>query len=116
MSAPYNYHLSALKHLCTLTAKIERLKDSPVSATDRTLIDSAVKITPPIEMLNDEKERHRYGTVSSILMAWLYKPAAEPEERDRLTLDGRDYRVRKVKRWPQVTNPAFFELHLEDED
>lgn len=115
MPSVYNYHKSALKFLCNLTATLERLKDNPIGPADRTLIDSALKISPPIEMQNDEKERHRYATVSSILMAWVYEPAGEPEERDRLTLDGRDYRIRKVKRWPQVNNPAFFELHLEDE-
>lgn len=114
-SSPYSYHLSALKFHADRTGTLERLKDNPVSDTDRTVIDTDVKITAPIEMQNNEKERHRYGQVVSILMAWTYEPAADILEHDRLTIDGIDYKIRKVKKWPQHPTPAFYELHLEDE-
>jgi hypothetical protein len=115
MPSKYNYHKSALKYLCVHSATLERLKDSPADDDDRTLIDANLKMSPPIEMQNDEKERHRYASQFSIMMAWTYAPASEPKERDRLTMEGVDYRVRKVKKWPQTANPAYYELHLEDE-
>lgn len=113
----WKFHNSALKLLATLTGSLERLKDNPISVTDRTIVNAAVKLTQPIEMLNDEKERHRYGTVTSILMIWMVKPdIGEPLERDRLVIEGADLRVRKVKKWPALGPVAFYELHLEDED
>ena len=113
----HKYHLSGLKHLCTETGTLERLKDSPVDDTDRTLIATAINVSPPIEMQNDERERHRYAQMASIQMAWTYglTAAQEPKERDRLTMNGKDYRIRKVKRWPDITTPAFWEIHIEDE-
>jgi hypothetical protein len=111
----WKFHDAALKFSCTEAAVLNRLKANPVDETDLTVIDADFKITPPIEMLNDEKERHTYGTVSSILLAWCRKPAGAPKEKDRLISGGIDYRVRKVKAWPNVAEPAFYELHLEDE-
>lgn len=111
----WKFHNAALKYSCTEAAVLNRLKASPVDDSDVTVVDDDFKITPPIEMLNDEKERHRYGTVASILLAWCMKPAGAPKEKDRLVSGGIDYRIRKVKVWPNVAEPAFYELHLEDE-
>lgn len=111
----FNFYASALKYQATETGSLQRLKDNPVSDTDRTVIDPAVKFTPPLEMQNDEKERHRYATVTSILMSWCLPPAGPPKERDRVVMNSIDYRVRKVKAWPSTPTPAFYELHLEDE-
>lgn len=112
----WNFHLSSLKLLATLRGSLERLKDNPASVTDRTVIDAAVELTEPIEMLNDEKERYRYGSVHSILMIWMIPgETGEPKESDRLVVEGNDLRVRKVKRWPALGEVAFYELHLEDE-
>ena len=111
----FNFHKSALKFAATEAASLERLKANPVDDSDRTILDATVKITPPLEMLNDEKERHRYGTVASIQMAWCLAPASEPKERDRLVSNGIDFRIRKVKPWPNIATPAFYELHIEDE-
>jgi len=111
----WKFHNAALKYSCTEAAVLNRIKPSPVDENDFNVIDDDFKITPPIEMLNDEKERHRYGTVSSILLAWCMKPAGPPKEKDRLISGGIDYRIRKVKSWPNVVEPAFYELHLEDE-
>ena len=100
----------------TETGSIERLIDNPTYDDERQVIDGKVKFTPPIEMLNDMKERHRYGTPSSILMTWTYDLLGEPKERDRLVVSGgKNYRIRKVKAWPTV-DPAFYELHIEDEE
>lgn len=111
----WKFHNSALAYHAVLSGSLERLKTNPVDDDDRTVIDSAVKCTEPIEMLNDEKERHRYGTVSSIQMIWIRNPSAPPKERDRLILDNKNLRIRKVKAWPNTSNPAFYELHAEDE-
>ena len=112
----WNFHNSALKLHATLTGSLERLKDNPISDTDRTIVNATVKLTPPLEMLNDEKERHRYGSMTSILMIWMIVPdVGEPAERERLVIDGQDLRVRKVKRWPAIGEAAFYELHLEQE-
>jgi hypothetical protein len=117
MPSRWNFHASALKFMATESASLQRLKDSPTGPTDRTIIDATVKLTPPIEMLNDEKERHRYATVSSILMTWCLPPDGEPQERDRLVMGTFDFRIRKVKKWPSGTlTPAYYELHVEDED
>lgn len=107
----WKFHNAALKYSCTEAAVLSRLEDDDVS----TIVDDEFNITPPIEMLNDEKERYKYGTVSSILMSWCMKPKEAPQERNRLLSGGIDYRVRKVKAWPNVVDPAFYELHLEDE-
>lgn len=111
----WNYHESALSFHCTQTGQLERLKDNPVDDTDRTVLDAAVKVSEPIEMQNEEKERYRYGTGVTILMCWIKVPAAQPLEGDRLILNGDDTRIRKVKPWPHVPNPAFYELHIEVE-
>lgn len=111
----HNYWLSALTYHCILTGSLQRLKDSPADDNDRTVIDAAVKCTEPIEMLNDEKERHRYATLAAIQMIWIQNPDAPPKERDRLILDGKNMRINKVKAWPNTSNPAFYELHAEDE-
>lgn len=112
----YNYHDSALKLLATETASLERLKGSPTHEGDMSIVDGSVKFTPPIELNNDEKERFRYGTPSSILMCWALRTTGEPKERDRLIVSGgKNYRIRKVKAWPTI-NPAFYELHIEDEE
>lgn len=111
----WKFHNAALKYSCTEAAVLNRLKANPVDDLDVNVIDNDFKITPPIEMLNDEKERHEYGTVSSILLAWCRKPAGAPKERDRIVSNGVNFRVRKVKAWPSVAEPAFYELHLEDE-
>jgi len=111
----WNYHNSALTFHATLDGSLERLKDSPTSVTDRNIIDPNIKSTEPIEMLNDEKERHKYATVVSIMMAWIKVPSSPPMENDRLVMQGISYRIRKVKAWPAVIRPAFYELHLEDE-
>lgn len=58
----WNYHNSAMTFHATLNGSLERLKPSPVSEDDRTIVDAAIKCTEPLEMLNDQKERHRYGT------------------------------------------------------
>ena len=116
MTNRWNYHNSALKYHATLTGSLERLKDTPSSESDRTVLDAAVKCTPPIEMHNDEKERHRYGTVVAIQMCWIMIPDSRPQERDRFVMDGKNFRIRKVKAWPNTSSPAFYELHLEDED
>ncbi len=111
----WKFHNAALKYSCTEAAVLYRLEDAPVDPDILFTVDDDFKITPPIEMLNDEKERYKYGTVSSILLSWCMKPADTPKERDRLHSGGIDYRVRKVKAWPNVAEPAFYELHLEDE-
>ena len=111
----HNYYGSALKYAATESASLQELKADPVDDDDRTILDANVKITPPLEMLNDEKERHRYGTVASIQMTWCLAPASPPKERHRLVSNGKDYRIRKVKAWPDVPIPAFYELHIEDE-
>lgn len=111
----WKFHLNALKYQATEVAELQRIKDDPLDDTDFEIVDDNFKITPPIEMLNDEKERHRYGTVASIMLVWCAKPSEYPKERDRLISNGINYRVRKVKAWPQVDEPAFFELHIEDE-
>jgi hypothetical protein len=111
----WNYHNSALSFHATLDGSLERLKDSPTSVTDREIIDPNIKCTEPIEMLNDEKERHMYASMVSIMMAWIKVPLKTPMENDRLIMQGLSYRIRKVKAWPAVIRPAFYELHLEDE-
>lgn len=112
----WNFHLSSLKLLATLEGSLERLKDNPTSITDRTVINAAVQLTEPIEMLNDEKERFRYGSVHSILMIWMIPfDDGAPKESDRLVIEGTDLRIRKVKRWPAFGEAAFYELHIEDE-
>lgn len=101
--------------MATETGSIERLIDNPTYEDDRQVVDGKARFTPPIEMLNDQKERHRYGTPSSILMIWTFDLAGVPKEKDRLVVPGgKNYRIRKVKAWP-TTNPAFYELHIEDE-
>lgn len=115
MTDRYNFYASAIKFQATETGSLERLKDNPVDDSDRTILDPAVKLMPPMEMQNDEKERHRYATVASILMTWCLPPAAAPAERDRVVMNGRDYRIRKVKEWPGGATTSFYELHLEDE-
>ena len=80
----FNFHKSALKFSATEAASLQRLKDNPVDDNDRTILDANLKITPPLEMHNDEKERHRYATVAAIQLAWCLAPASEPKERDRL--------------------------------
>ena len=111
----FNYHKSALLYAATETASLQELKADPVDDSDRTILDANLKITPPLEMLNDEKERHRYGTVASIMMTWCLAPTQPPKERHRLVSNGKDYRIRKVKPWPDIPAPAFYELHIEDE-
>lgn len=111
----WKFHGAALNLACTESAELYRLEDNPTDPDVFVMVANDFKITPPIEMLNDEKERHRYGTVSSILLAWCAKPAVSPKERDRLVSGGINHRVRKVKAWPNVAEPAFYELHLEDE-
>lgn len=111
----YNFHNSSLRYHCKLTASLERLKDNPVDDNDRNVIDAAVKMTDPIEMLNDLKERHRYASTATIYMCWIMVPTAPPEELDRLVVGSLDFRVRKVKGWP-VINPSFYELHIEEDN
>jgi hypothetical protein len=111
----YNFYKSGLKFLATETVSIERLKDSPSSETDRDIVDSEAKMTSPIEMLIDLKERYRYGTTQSIQMAWIPLMDAEPLEKDIVIHSEVTYKVRKVQRWPRI-NPAFYELHLEEDN
>lgn len=111
----WNFHNSALTFHATISGSLERIKPNPATEDDRTVIDANIKCTEPLEMLNDQKERHRYATLASIMLAWIKVPASPPLEEDRLIMQGLNYRIRKVKAWPAVSNPAFYELHIEDE-
>ena len=110
------HHQAALQLLCDQTCALQRVPDNATSDSDRTTIQAALRCTQPIEMKNDERERAKMSSVAAICLFWTMVPdnGQTIQERDRILLNGVDYRVRKVKAWPMV-DPQYYELHIEDE-
>lgn len=109
IGAAINQHFT---QLCTL----HYVPTNATADTDRTIIQTNLKCSAPIEMKNDEKERAGLGTIASITLLWTAVPenSVEITEKHRILLNGIDYRIRKVKKWPMI-NPDYYELHAEDE-
>jgi hypothetical protein len=101
------------------TMNVVQIPSSATADTERETLATGLKCSSPIEMKNDQKERHGYSTIAAIMMMWAEVPKDDTPELNEqtrivITEDSSEYLIRKVKRWPHV-NPFFYELHVEDE-
>lgn len=111
-----SHHTAALNMVCDQEASLQRVPDDAASDTEREVIQALLRCSQPVELKNDERERNKMGTVASLAMLFCFPPdtGVVIKERDRLIISDQDFRIRKVKKWPMI-DPAFYELHVEDE-
>jgi hypothetical protein len=101
------------------TLDVIEIPASATADTERTVVYRGMKCTSPIEMKNDQRERHGYTTLAALMMMWseIQPGTTRIKEQQRIRINDRDnyeYLIRKVKYWPNDT-PIFIEIHVEDE-